>query len=307
MHAVITCFFNPSKCNFRLENYKLFYQKLKKIGMPVYVVELAFGEEDFQLTMDDATVIKHIRGKDVMFQKERMLNIVLDLLPDKYDEVIWMDCDLFYIESDWPDKVSSVLKTHKVLQPFSYSVAMPKCEMHFHGDYEAVYYNCFGSGRLKMSYAYQHNKSNSYPNFHHGHVGYVWAAQRDFLERHKFYDSIISGAGDLFMLMAFTGHFGWLDFPEELKNYPWPSACHFFDWGLPVYEEIKGKIGYTNDIIFHMWHGDIHNRNYLQFSRHLQLNKFDPKVDIELDKNGCWRWASNKSKLHEAMKSAICV
>jgi hypothetical protein len=305
MHAVITCFFNPSKCDFRLQNYKSFYQRLKKIGMPVYAVELVFGHDESQLTKNDATVIKYVRAKDIMFQKERMLNVALELLPDKYDEIIWMDCDLFYLESDWPERVTEALETYKVVQPFSHSVAMPRCEIHFHGDYEAIYYNCFGSGRIKKSYAYHQKRKKSYPNFHSGHVGYVWAARRDFLERHKFYDQIITGAGDLFMLMAFTGNFGWLDFPDELKNYPWNASCHFFDWGLPIYKETKGEIGYTNDILFHMWHGDINNRNYLNFSRHLQLNNFDPCEDIELAKDGCWKWSSNKPKLHEAMKSAL--
>lgn len=304
MLAVITCFFNPTGCPMRLANYNRFREHIGRTGAALYTVELVFGDKPFQLAEDDASWVKQVRGNDLMFQKERMLNIALQHLPPKYDEVVWMDCDLFFFfEDDWTERVSAGLREYKVIQPYSYMVALPNCEFSRYGAYQTNFFNCWGSGRIKRSYAYYQSKRQTFANFHHGHVGYVWAARRDFLERHKFYDPIVSGAGDLFMLMAFTGHFGWLDYPDELKRYNMDAAIHFFDWGFPVFRDTGGKIGYTSDVVFHMWHGDVDHRNYLSASRHLQACHFNPKTDLAVDPNGCWVWASNKPKLHQAMKN----
>jgi hypothetical protein len=307
MQAVITCFFNPNQCPYRLNNYKHFYSNLKRIGLPVYAVEIVFGESDFQLTEQDADWLKQLRGQHIMFQKERMLNIALDSLPSDVDQVIWMDCDLFFFEDDWVDRVAKSLKSYKVIQPYNISISLPKCSVFRTDDWQTMYYDAWGSGRIKRSFAYYHEKRKTFPNLHHGHLGYVWAAQREFLDKHKFYDTIITGAGDLFMTMAFIGSFGWLEYPKELLYYPEAATEHYFNWAFPVYEETKGHIGYTHDVVFHMWHGDINNRDYLSWTNNLQTNRFNPNEDLLLGENGCWNWNSEKPKLHKALKDMfIC-
>lgn len=305
MQTVITCYFNPNNCRFRLPNYRQFHEGLKRLKMPLHTIELVFGNEQFQLTDSDATVLKQLRAKDMMFQKERMLNILLSELAPEYTEVIWMDCDLFYMDNEWPERISKALQDYQVVQPYTLSVALPYSEFSNEDPHNFIYYNCLGSGRIKNSYAYYQTKRKSYANFHHGHVGYAWAARREFLDKFKFYDPIISGAGDLFMLMGLTGNFGWLDYPHELKWYGKEATEHFLDWGFPVYQEVRGKIGYTSDTLFHLWHGDINERNYLMHTRHLQGNKFNPTEDLAIDENGCWKWNSNKPKLHTAMRGVF--
>lgn len=302
MLVVITCFFNPNRSEERIGCYNVFHNNLKRVGIPVYTLELVFGDQPFQLTEDDATCLKQLRCTDLMFQKERALNLLLNDLPDDYDEVIWMDCDLFFFEDSWPSRVSEALRDYQVIQPYTYSVALPRAEFYNPDEFQTIFYNCYGSGRIKRSYAYYHNHRHQFSNFHHGHVGYVWAARRDFLERHKFYDPIISGAGDLFMLMAFSGNFGWLDYPLEIRNYPAKATLHFLDWGFPVYEETKGRIGYTSDLVLHVWHGEIEKRNYLEASRYLQTYQFDPEADLAVADNGVWRWNSPKYELHEGIR-----
>jgi hypothetical protein len=285
----------------------MFFDYIKKAKLDLYTVEMIFEGQSFQLTEKDATVLKQIRAKDVMFQKERMLNIALDLLPSKYDQVIWMDCDLFFFEKDWPERVAKALETYQVVQPYNIAISLPLSKFEEFGEFQTNIYDCFGSGRIKKSYAAYQSSKNNHANFHHGHVGYVWAARREFINKHKLYDPIITGAGDLFMLMAFTGNFGWLDYPEELRGYDMNAATHFFDWGFPVYKDTQGKIGHTSDVIFHMWHGDINNRNYLDLSKALQKNRFNPQEDLKLEINGSWKWASDKPKLHQAVKNIFKI
>ena len=305
MQVVITCFFNPSKCQMRLNNYKIFHEHIKRAKIDLFTIEIANYDDKFCLSALDSTYIKQIKTKDVMFQKERMLNIALDLLHEKYKEVIWMDCDLFYFEDDWAERISESLQHYVVSQPYMQAISLPKSEFSYYDLNQTNFFNCYGSGRIKRSYAYYKSKKNSFDNFHHGHVGYVWAARREFLDKHKFYDPIINGAGDLFMLMAFSGQFGWLDYPEQLKGYDMGAAAHFFDWGFPVYKETKGKIGYTNDVIYHIWHGEIEKRDYLESCRVLQVNKFNPNFDLKMNKDLCWEWASDKPDLHRSIKEIL--
>jgi hypothetical protein len=275
---------------------------LKQIGIPVYAVELAFGEDKYVLNNNDATFLKQVRSKDFMFQKERMLNLILEDVPEKYNEIVWMDCDVLYLENDWHKRTSELLKEHKVIQPYAYAVSLPSCKVSQVSYAYWVYYDCNGSGRLTRSFAHYASRRTNYATLHGGHLGYVWAARRDFLEKHKFYDPIISGAGDLFMAMAFTGYLGWIDYQHELRLLSDRACVHFFEWAIPVLMETKGKVPYTVDQIVHLWHGDINTRNYLTSTQHLQINNFDPTTDLRISENGCWEWNSKKPKLHAAMK-----
>lgn len=237
-----------------------------------------------------------------MFQKERMLNLALDMLPAKFDQVVWMDCDIVYVEDDWPDRVGNALKNYSVVQPYKHAVSLPMSKTTRIGESHWSYYDCYASGRIRRSFAYYNMKRKQFASLHEGHVGYVWAGRREFLEKHKFYDAIVTGAGDLFMVMAFCGFFGWMDHIEEFANLTDAACNHFFDWAFPVQADTNGKVGYTDDLISHLWHGEINNRNYLYKSRALQATKFDPSVDLAIDENGCWRWNSDKPLLHELVE-----
>lgn len=70
---VITCYFNPLRYRRRLANFRIFRENLRA---PLIAVELAYGPE-FELESDDAEVLIQTHCKDVMWQKERLLNVGL--------------------------------------------------------------------------------------------------------------------------------------------------------------------------------------------------------------------------------------
>ena len=73
----ITCYFNPVGYRSRLANYRVFRRHL---SVPLVTVELAYDAE-FHLDRDDAEIMIQVRGGDVLWQKERLLNIALAALP----------------------------------------------------------------------------------------------------------------------------------------------------------------------------------------------------------------------------------
>jgi hypothetical protein len=295
MLAIITSYFNPNRCKYRLKNYKKFKEHIDKAGVDLFTIELATGNNEFELKSKN---VKRVRGNSLMFQKERMLNVLIEELPEKYDSVCWIDCDIIYLQNDWPDRIEESLKQHLVTQPYQYAVSLPESNLSLINEATIVCFNCFGSSLIRRSFSSYRNKTNL-RNFHDGHVGYVWAARRDFLQKHKLYDPIITGCGDLFMAMAFFGFPDWIEKFEIIGD---KTESNFFEWAFAVSEDVKDNVGYTDDLIMHLWHGDLEKRNYLSSSQCLKSCDFDPNLDLRIAENGCWEWNSDNSALHQKIQ-----
>lgn len=299
MLAIITSYFNPTRCKNRLENYNKFKKQIeehaRKYDAKLFTIELVSDNGNFEL---NPKTTRQIRSNSLMFQKERMLNILIDSLPEKYESVCWIDCDIIYLEQDWPAKIEESLKDHVVIQPYKYAVSLPNCNNSFINEGTLSYHNSSGSGLIRRSFA-SYAKKDNMKDLHKGHVGYAWAARRDFIQKHKLYDAIITGCGDLFMAIAFFGIPGWI---EKYSFIGSEAEFHFFDWAFPVSEDVKDNVGFTDDLIMHLWHGDIDKRNYLKHSECLKSCNFNPNIDLKKSENGCWEWNSDNFELHQKIQ-----
>ena len=70
---VITCYFNPCRYKTKRANFDAFMAGMEDNRANVLVVELAFGDEEFELPKSKNVL--RLRGSGVMWQKERLLNI----------------------------------------------------------------------------------------------------------------------------------------------------------------------------------------------------------------------------------------
>ena len=302
MLAVLTSYFNPINCPYRLDNYFKFRKELgRETGVDLFTFEVAVGDQDYHLE-SNGEVIMQARTSDFIFQKERTLNILLENLPSKYTNICWIDCDIIFVQEGWSQRIEETLIDFPILQPWTWAVSMPKCEFQKVGLSHIQAFNCSGTSNYRRSFAFYHQHRKSYINFHDGHVGYAWAARRDLMERHKLYDAIVTGCGDLFISMAAVGNFGFLDFENSLTNLRQDTVNHFYEWATPFYEDVMGEVGYTEDLILHLWHGDINKRNYLAHTHILQNNDFHPDDDLKLDKRKCWKWKRNNERLHRNIR-----
>ncbi|MCP5112425.1 MAG: hypothetical protein GY953_16495 [bacterium] len=73
----ITSYFNPAAYQRRLWAYQIFRRKLT---LPLVTVELSYAP-DFELANSDAEILIQIHGRDVLFQKGRLLNVAIDAVP----------------------------------------------------------------------------------------------------------------------------------------------------------------------------------------------------------------------------------
>jgi hypothetical protein len=81
----ITAFLTPAGYTRRLKNYRLFRRHL---SVPLITVELSFNRR-FELATGDSEILVQLHGGDVMWQKERLLNLALQHLPSACDTVAW--------------------------------------------------------------------------------------------------------------------------------------------------------------------------------------------------------------------------
>ena len=88
----ITSYFNPVGFDHCWSNYQIFREYL---DVPLATAELSFGG-DFVLKDSDADIVLRLKAEDVMWQKERLLNLIVQCLPEECDQVAWIDCDIIF-------------------------------------------------------------------------------------------------------------------------------------------------------------------------------------------------------------------
>jgi len=290
----ITSFFNPAGYKSRLTNYRLFRSRL---NVPLVTVELSFTGK-FELQDTDAEILIQISGGDVMWQKERLLNIALGVLPTECDIVAWLDCDVIFSSDDWPERARRALKTSPVVQLFSERCNLVAGAVDDSSGLSPVETKVLGV-------AYKFATDTLWPEdlcapgtFLRGRStsGLAWASSRSLLQKHGFYDARIIGSGDQSIACAAIGRFDRAELAGEMNS---QQRKHYRSWADPFFADTGGKLGCVEGRILHLWHGDARDRQYEQ--RHLNLERFefDPYKDITLDSNCVWRWSSDKPEMHD--------
>ena len=83
---------DPAGYQRRKANYHVFRDRLR---LPLLTVEWSQTGQ-FALGPADAELLIQLDGGDVMWQKERLLNVAIAHLPPQCTHVAWLDCDLIF-------------------------------------------------------------------------------------------------------------------------------------------------------------------------------------------------------------------
>jgi hypothetical protein len=129
--------------------------------------------------------------------------------------------------------------------------------------------------------------------------GLAWAGRRDIHEEHGLYDACIVGSGNISILSAGLGVHD--HFALALGMNPRRTE-HYLAWARGYFDQVRGRVGHISGRVFHLWHGDLHDRGHQARHRPFAHFDFDPYTDIALDPNGCWRWNSYKPEMHEFVR-----
>lgn len=284
---LVTCYFNSGNFQTRRDTYDRFVRPIRESGLELLTVECAFGNADF--VFPPGPEILRVRCRDVMWQKERLINLAVASLPQSARKIAWLDCDVLFANPAWAVQTAALLDDFPIVQTFRTAIRLPRGQASYRGLGEV--WNGFGwvsevvPGIFAKDYV------------HHGHTGFAWAARREILDRHGLYDACISGSGDHFIAHAMRGDVR-MDCEFSIGQ---NVREHFHRWAQPFHADISGRIGSTPGTVLHLWHGDTKNRKYADRHQELIRLGFDPAVDLRPASDGLWEWAGDKPELHQWM------
>ncbi len=284
--AVITSFFNPSNYENIKSNYLQFQKFMDDSGVDLFTAELAFDDQEF--FTEESEYNLHIRGgkNNIMWQKERLLNLILDRVPEDYNNIAWIDCDVIFDNLNWANEVNKKLNEYKLLQLFE--------TVNYYNNQRVIQTSL--DGIIKHLYDEKQCADVDFSWNHGGTSGHAWAIRRECIDKTGFIDNQILGGGDSIMMLAGVGCLD-TNFLYQNMNSKWLSQTLL--WSNRFYKEIKNSVFYITNQAYHLYHGKTSKRNYDYRARYLLDNDYNPRSDIKLNDDGLWEWNTNKTDLHK--------
>jgi hypothetical protein len=285
---VIGVISNPVRYHTRWKLFKRWHREmLETPNVKVYIVELAFGNRQFQVT--DPTNPNHLqlRTQNELWHKENMLNIaVRDLLPRDWHYMCWCDTDISwpksydyetetYHPSNWAQETMHQLQHFHVVQPWQHAV-----DLSWHGSVMNTF-ESFCSVHLRGE---QMQTGPGQP-YKYAHSGFAWACTKEFWENlpgKGLMDWAIVGSADHHMAWAMINkvdhsvHKGMSNGFKKLA----------LEWQDAAYSVTKGQLGYVKTRIQHYFHGPKVRRGYRERWTMFIEENFDPVRDIAYDHHG---------------------
>jgi len=257
-----------------LQNQLLFKNKLVLAKIPFFSAEVIIGDTP-KLNPDANLTLK---SSCPFFYKEAAWNALEKIIPDVYTKIVFCDADIIFNDPEWCDKVSTVLDTCDIMQPFDTCVYLDA--------------SFKPTTKIKKSRLLCIAKNETNKN---AHGGFGLAIRRDFLKSvNGFFDKMLIGGGDTVLC----------HFLEKKELYITVSPI-MRNFAFKYYSEFKKKnprIGYIeNIIVYHLYHGDMSNRNYI--NRHkILLSCSYLSWDELFYQNADNLWESKSDRLIETCK-----
>lgn len=309
---VITTYYNPAGYQTRSQNFHTFRRYL---DVPLLVIELAEPGQH-QLQNDDADILVKVLGNNLIWQKERLLNLAIDELPADVEFVAWVDCDVIFANQDWVRETQVILQSGRTfVQLFEKVSHLPQhilpeqispescknvkalfSEQSFassivYGDY---FDPDIRPGRTDMESGTV-APGSKLPIAH----GVAWAGNRKELQEKGLYDACIIGGGDKAMALAIIGFSDKLITQRPMTT---PQMNHYLNWAGQFESNQIEQIGFVSGTVFHLWHGRFARRNYVKRHEILKQLNFDPGIHLELTESGIWRWTQNATALESRVR-----
>lgn len=236
--AIILVYYNFTHSIRIMQNILLVKHTLEKANIPVFISEIVYKNSDF-LFEENKNIFQY-RTNSYMFYKENLINITESKLPEEFKKIIIMDCDLIFDNPDWYEIISNTLNNYTICQGF-----------------ENAYWLTpeYFVGTHKKSIVIRKDTKPL-------HTGFIWCFRREWIKEHKLNDLCLVGGGDMILFFS-------------LYNENLPLRFRYIE---SIHENYKNKIkntftvGYAKLNVFHLHHGFISNRQYV--NRYEIINNF---------------------------------
>jgi hypothetical protein len=240
----------------------------QEANVKVYVVELAYRDQQFYVTDKKNPRHLQIHGTIPLWHKENMINIGVKLLPSNWKAMAWIDADVEFENVNWAMDTLKVLNgCRDVVQLFSHAVDMNK-----HMEAMSIF----------PSFGFQYSKKSRYggTGINMWHPGYAWACTKKAYDRMGgLYEYSILGSGDHNMSFSFIGQ------PDKSLNVDTTNA---YKESLRLFQKRAAqlRLGYVPGVIRHHFHGAKKNRKYHERWQILVDNAYNPFIHITKNRDG---------------------
>ena len=275
---VITSVFATTPKPALLSNYFAFRDSLKRQGAHLCVVQLAYDGDPYIVGPKDADIVKMFRAsksKHLMWQKERLLNLALPLLPPEARYVAWVDADVLFVDDSWIHSTIEKLKSGsgRLVQLFSAvhyldevqsETARAEVQRAYH-DGETLDLTSYQSGQsVSSSYVADVRGRPDATDREDLRMGLAWAAPRDLIATVRFPEFCVVGGGDKIMIYAaLQSHF------PHMRGAYFRSSPGQRRETLAYQRRLRDAIGgedrvdYVDQNVLHLFHGQRKDRYYV--------------------------------------------
>lgn len=270
--AAVACYFNPLGYRSLRENYVRFVREFALWSVPLYVAEIAFGDEPFvDLPNVEQTHVLRLRATErhLLWQKERLLNLIVERLPAEFDSVAFIDADVTLLNRRWVEQCVETLSRFPLVQLWD--------RWHFLDATGSLIQTGVSVGHWGCRYLAQQ-----------GHPGGAWAARREVF---PIYDGHVLGGGDSCLIEAALGVRQ--SFLLSQLNPEWRESLREYEARME--EAVGGRVSTLSGDMVHHYHGSRSNRQYAERTRLLVAHDFLPERHLWIDDNGLFCWSEAAS------------
>ncbi|WP_230777780.1 hypothetical protein [Roseiconus lacunae] len=277
--AAITCYFNPCGYRNRERAYERFAAEMDRQGVQLWTIEAVLPDEKPFIESGPRVVHVTLPRNEWIWQKERLLNLLMKRIPASVTKIGWVDCDLLFENDQWPQLAIEALNTWPIIQLFDW--------VYWLGPDDEVIPMASGANRWACLASIAMYYPSRARDFRIGTPGFAWAARRSLLQRHGLYEYDISGGNDTLVAAA---SYGWADHPF-VSNGTKAMEHDARNYIRKFFADVRGYVGYIPCPIRHLWHGSLKNRSYVGRRQTLGQYGFDPFRDVTDDtETGLLRW-----------------
>jgi hypothetical protein len=294
---VIAVLNNPSRFKRRIQLFREFINRMKNYNVNLCVVEIAYGDRNFETEELDVPIKVNLRSNTVLWHKENMINIGISRLPNDWEYVAWIDTDIDFIRHDWVDETIHQLQFYSIVQLFEDAVDLGPDNEIMKTAKSFMY--CYKNGVPRL----MNRKEKDYPyvtyrrSGEYYHPGYAWAARKDALQTTGgLLEVAILGAGDHHMACSLIGD-GAYSLPQNISD---DYKNHILNWEKRA-ARLHKNVGYVKNMLVHYWHGKKADRKYTERWSVLKDNKYEPTNDIYKDFQGLLTFHEGHEKLRDGI------
>lgn len=287
----VTVFFNPAGFQALYNNYFTFAEQLKRQGVNLLTVECAFNDGEYQIP--EGEHVYRLRSNSVMWQKERLINYGVSQLPPDCKYFGWLDCDVLFSTDDWAKMAVEKLQKANIIQLYKKVFYMPPGMKQFDGSKMMAIQSVIWQKMIHKNWLERRRRKElpfSTP-------GFAWAARRDVFADIGIYDRNIIGSGDTFLVDCYLDSWDIHGFASKFTDH---MKKDMMAWCKKLKEK-KPVLDYLPIDIYHLWHGSLKNRKYMDRHDVVLKYDYDPEKDIVLS-NNVYEWSSDKKGMHEDIR-----